>query len=48
MDLNASQSFSEFCDGLEDVFSSCVIGIVIGVTIFGTLCFCVIKNKCCC
>lgn len=40
-------SFHQLCDGMEEVFVSCFTGIIVGVCIFGGMCFCVIKNKCC-
>lgn len=31
---------------LEEILISTFTGIIIGVVIFGGICFCVIKNKC--
>ena len=36
------------CDQVEEIFVSCLGGVIVGVIVFGGMCLCVIKKRCCC
>jgi hypothetical protein len=38
---------NNICGEVEQVFVSCIVGSIISIGIFGSLIYCVIRNKCC-
>ena len=36
------------CDQIEEIFISCVGGVIVGLVVFGGICICVFKKRYCC